>query len=371
MKIGILTLPFNNNYGGYLQCYALLSVLQQMGHSVEIIRRIHNKRPLKKRALSLIKNLIRYLSGQKVYIIIPNQMKEFQYKGQQMMPFVEKFLQPISIPLDNSQAFYAYVKNRFDAIFVGSDQVWRPEYGPCIQDYFLCGVKDPDLKRVSYAASFGTSNPMFTDQELSDCGKAISLFKAVSVREQSGLDVFDRFEWEIPDATVVLDPTMLLSKDDYLRLLSSKTSIAEGKIFSYILDSNYETQSVLQQISALTDLRVYNIIDSVMWKKYSYQMPSIEDWLAGIRDCELVVTDSFHGTVFSIIMNKPFYVCVNSSRGSDRFETLLGLFGLKNRMVFSSQKNIDLLKPIDWLPVNLKLKEEVLKSKDFISNCLK
>ncbi len=99
MKIGMLTLPFNNNYGGYLQAYALMTVLKGMGHDVELIYRKHNYRPLSLRIKYFIKTWVKCLLGQKHELFIMDQEKELRYKGQALMTFVDKYIAPKTIPL--------------------------------------------------------------------------------------------------------------------------------------------------------------------------------------------------------------------------------------------------------------------------------
>ena len=137
MTIGILTLPFNNNYGGYLQAYALMTVLKNEGHDVELIYRRHNKPPFTKLIVPTVKNVVKLLLGRKVISVIPDGEKSFRERGVNMMPFFDKYIVPRSRPLYSSKEFAKYVTGRYDAVIVGSDQVWRPDYGSGIGDFFF------------------------------------------------------------------------------------------------------------------------------------------------------------------------------------------------------------------------------------------
>ena len=362
MKIGILTLPFNNNYGGYLQCYALMIVLKREGHEVELIYRRHNRIPFSKKIVPSLKNIVKVLIGRKVVSIIPDEEKTFRYQGASMMPFLDNYLAPKSKPLYSTKEFNEYVSGRYDAVIVGSDQVWRPEYGPGIRDYFFYGIPDRELIRLSYAASFGTDKPQFDVYEIKDCGKALSKFRAVSVRESSGLEALKAFGCDfktIPQ--VVLDPTLLLDKEDYNNILKDEKSPSKGKVFCYVLDNNHEKEDIINGICGQLNKEKYVIADI---QNNNVTLPSIESWLSAIRDSDFVITDSFHGMVFSVIFQKDFIVCPNIKRGADRFTSFLQQLGLEDRIVDSIDSTN--IAPINWGSVLHLLLEKKKTSFDFI-----
>lgn len=364
MKIGILTLPFNNNYGGYLQAYALMTILKQMGHEPELIYRKHNKRSVSWRITNIIKNTIKMLLGRRNGILIPNQEKELRLKGKNMMSFVDKYITPRTCPLYSTSELRQFVNERYDTIIVGSDQVWRPDYVPDVENFFLTFLKDKS-QRVAYAASFGTDKPVYTDKEKKECGNGIKLFDLVSVREQSAIDVFSAFGWVGKKNPVqVLDPTMLLDKTHYERLLQSKPSEFKGKILCYILDSNDYTRYIIKEIESDLKKDSIDFIDADNWKRRDFFLPSIESWLMAFRDADFIVTDSFHGTVFSIVFNKPFVTITNNSRGADRFTSLLSVFELQDCLYIEGEK----FHPtnIDWLKVNSVLRQRQTESLEFL-----
>lgn len=371
MKIGILTLPFNNNYGGYLQCYALMSILKELNHTPEVVYRKHNRRNVLWSVKQTIKNVIKYIFGRPVPTIFPNQEKELRYKGANIMPFVDKYIAPKTIPLYSDKEFYKVLKNRYDAIIVGSDQVWRPNYVPNIRNYFLSELNDNNVLRISYAASFGSDRPLYSDEEKYDCREAIEKFDAVSIREESGMDVIKSFGWKTQSPPkVVLDPTFLLDKDSYIDKLPKFPSKALGKVFCYVLDKSQNVKDAIVDICNKRNLEVFQIINTDIWSRQDYIMPSIEKWLMGIRDAELVVTDSFHGTVFSIIFNKDFIVFGNESRGKTRFISLLKIFRLEDRFVDMNNNASINCKPIDWIYVNKRINELREDSINFLEDSL-
>lgn len=378
MKIGILTLPFNNNYGGYLQAYALMTVLKNMGHQVELIYRRNNRRSKKRRIKSTIKNLLATFLRKKTISIIPDQEKELRYKGQEMMRFVDKYITPKSKPLYSSAAMYKYIHNgNYDIVIVGSDQVWRPDYGQKhVQDFFLTELRQNCNGRprlITYAASFGADNPNYTETEKLECGDAFERFSFVSIREQKGLEIISNFKWKYRQTPkVVLDPTFLLKSTHYNALLPFKSSKSQGKIFCYFLDKDVDSYNIQKEVSRITDIETFSIIDTQNWQKRYYIMPSIEDWLSGIRDAEYVLTDSYHGMVFSIIFNKDFIVKCNKSRGSNRFSTVLNEFGLESRLVYDSTNIIDKVNErIDWEVINKRLFQQIDESIKYLYKALK
>lgn len=372
MRIGILTLPFNNNYGGYLQAYALMTVLKQMGHEVELINRRSNRISLSVQIRYFIKTLIKMVLGLEHGSLILDIEKEHNKRGKLIIPFVDKNIYPKTKSLFSTKDLTDECKDRYDAIIVGSDQVWRPDYVPNIENFFLDFMKHYSVKRISYAASFGVCHPKYSKGQIMQCGKLLSMFDDVSVREESGANVMKDFGWHTKKKlAVVLDPTMLLDKSYYETLIINNRS-PEKYVFTYVLDESQEAQAIVNIAVSTLNCTEKCIIDTKKWKYPDYRMPSIEEWLWGICNAEFVVTDSFHGTAFSIIFNKPFLVYENKGRGADRFHTLLCHFGLENRIV-SDIADVDRIirQSINWNHVNDRLKEEKEKSVGFISRALR
>ena len=366
MRIGILTLPFNNNYGGYLQCYALMTFLKREGHDVELIYRRHPKAPISKKIIPTIKNLIKVLIGKDVLSIFPDEEKSFRIRGKAMMSFLDEKITPKSIPLYSSKEFVGYVSGRYEAIIVGSDQVWRPEYGPGIRDYFFYGIPDDQLIRISYAASFGTDNPQFKAEELIDCIKSLAKFKGISVRESSGVTVMKKLGFKLScEPQVVLDPTLLLSPKDYFSIINDGDHPSKGKVFCYVLDTNSEKEEIVINVCKTLDKDRYVISDI---QKTRASLPSIESWLSAIRDADFVITDSYHGMVFSVIFQKDFIVCPNIKRGGSRFSSFLGSIGLESRIVSTAKSFIT--SSIEWNEVYIKLNRLKKESREFLKNYL-
>lgn len=340
MKIGILTLPLHTNYGGILQAYALQTVLERMGHNV-VVFDTPNKvfmPPLWKLPLSLIKRTLLKCLGKGNRIFIEHYYNSINpIICQNIQPFIDN-----NIKRKEIRKFTDLKSKDYDAIVVGSDQVWRAIYFPMwgkkqsIQNAFLSFTQHWNIKRISYAASFGTDDWEYTEQQTADCRKLLQSFAAVSVRERPGVYLCQKY-FHLK-AIHVLDPTMLLSKDDYVSLYEkSKTPKSPGTLLNYVLDDTQELRFVVNKIAVLKQLipfSVNNPFENDETKPLDSRVKqSVETWLRGFADADFVITDSFHACVFSIIFKKQFLVVGNKGRGMSRFTSLLKMFGLEDRLV--------------------------------------
>ena len=359
MKIGLLTVPFNNNYGGLLQAYALKSVLTEMGHEVVIVNRRRNLHTgLKHRVYRLIVRL--------------HLIKDFIKVRTERLSvntdlFISKYLTPMTDPYFSSTEIRKCLKYNFDAFVVGSDQVWRYLYAKdSIGDYFFSFLRGTNIPRFSYAASFGTDMMDYPDEKRDEVALLLKDFIGVSVREKSGKKLLvNHFAVEPEKIHVVLDPTLLLSVDYYKRL-DHKEKLDSPYLFTYILDESDTSTVAIGKIINKTGLHRRDMKAQTGVISKLEVIEPVEKWLSAISDAEFVITDSFHGTVFSIIFNRPFLVIANSKRGIARLVDLLSRFNLLDRLVENlNDLRAELLDDqIDWSSVNEKrqtLKEESLQ----------
>ena len=385
MEILILTQPLHTNYGGLLQAYALQQILKGMGHDVVTDRLgVVQKLPLWNRALRFLYHATQFYIL-KNYRYYPYRYLFFSFnkesKAKRSIAInAERF---VNIHIDTIDLFTRSNENvintvrQFDAIVVGSDQVWRATMSD-IPTYFLSFTKAINVKRIAYAASFGTDDlNEYSKMDMKIASESIKLFDAVSVREKSGVHLCrDYFKM---DAVHVLDPTMLLSKDDYLKLIEEEDKpCSENILLTYVLDRTQEKNDIIQRVGEALHLTscengavkyFSNVVESNV-SECIY--PSVSRWVAGFRDAQFVVTDSFHGTVFSIIFNKPFVAILNSKRGSSRFISLLSVLGLENRLISTTNDLLEEhLKPIDYTEVNKILNDWRYLSISFMERHLK
>ena len=385
MEILILTQPLHTIYGGLLQAYALQQILKGMGHDVVTDRLgVVRKLPLWNRALRFLYHAVqfcilknyRYYPYRYLFVSFDKESKAKRSISINTDRFVNTHIDTIDLLTRSNESVIDAVR-QFDAIVVGSDQVWRATMSD-IPTYFLSFTKAINVKRIAYAASFGTDDlNEYSKMDMKIASESIKLFDAVSVREKSGVHLCrDYFKM---DAVHVLDPTMLLSKDDYLKLIEEEDKpCSENILLTYVLDRTQEKNDIIQRVGEALHLTscengavkyFSNVVESNV-SECIY--PSVSRWVAGFRDAQFVVTDSFHGTVFSIIFNKPFVAILNSKRGSSRFISLLSVLGLENRLISTTNDLLEEhLKPIDYTEVNKILNDWRYLSISFMERHLK
>lgn len=378
MKVGILTQPLYCNYGGIIQCYALQTVLKRLGYDTVVLQREFNRTyTVRDVIVYYAKHLIKLILGRESSWHFRISQDKRDYIAKNTIQFITRYISPLSKHCYTTEQLKTEVESlNLDAIIVGSDQVWRPDYSPCQPNYFLDFLpKESPVKRVSFAASFGGDNWLFPAALTQQCSALLKQFDAVSVREQSGIELCETHFGV--KAQQVLDPTMLLNRDDYTPLVPNNKE-SRGDLFCYVLNRNAEILSVINYITQLSGLKPFETMPTLEdsaknlygnIEKCVY--PAVEEWLESFVQAKMVVTDSFHGTVFSIIFNKPFWVVGNIERGMARFESLLSIFHLNNRMVdVDSMSTIDINEPIDWDRVNIIRKGLQEESNQFIIKAL-
>ena len=363
MKTGILTLAFNNNYGGILQAYALQTVLRNRGREVILIKE-SPKLPLWKMPFSYSKRILdKYILRKKEAIGVFCEQKRKQLDStiyQNIQKFIDEYIRV------ENMAYVKKNKKDFEAIVVGSDQIWRPKYYRYIERAYLSFAQKWKIKRIAYAVSFGTDQWEYTHKQAQNCKKLVQKFDAVSVREKSGIDLCKK-HFDI-NAQQVLDPTLLLDVSHYISLIEKgKVEKSKGNLFVYVLDENEDTKTIEQQISSAFD---YTPFDRYTDNKKAIK---IEAWLRSFYDAEFILTDSFHACAFSILFNKPFVVYGNVARGLSRIDSLLQLFHLNDRIVLSKTTHLTpiLNTPIPWKEINEILKEQRKNSLQFLTQAFK
>lgn len=362
MKIGLLNLPLDNNYGGNLQRYALVKSLEGLGHDVIFLLCCS-----KIQEISILVLLLRYIKrivkkicidrNTEIFVEKKNRKRK-QQNDATALHFVcknMKYSQAIFCKQDLSK----YVnEHRFDALLVGSDQVWRKtiahEYG--LGTYFFDFIdKNADVKKVAFAASLGSDTNELTKEESNRIMTFYSQFTSTSVREMSSLDLLKLYGWEKPKAEVLLDPTFLLSKEDYIKLrMSEHTNPSMGNLFCYILDKTEEKIRIIDEEKRKRSLQPFYVsIDNT-------QDITICQWLRSFEEATFVVTDSFHGVVFSIIFNKPFRLVRNEFRGNARFDSLFSILDIDSET-----------DKLNWNEINARIAFQRKKAIHFLNNALK
>ena len=370
MKIGILTLPITENYGGILQALALYRTLNNEGHDVVLIY----KEAYPSKWKEIIKKILLYIPFHNFRNIKTddkiNKLKLDRTKFHR--EFIEKEIFKISKTLYTTENLKHFVnEENFDAIIVGSDQVWRKTYinDTYYKSYFLDFVDSSKTKKIAYAASFG-KDYWEGKNDIENISKLLKDFDAISTRELSGVDICKN-SFNINNVKHVLDPTLLINKEFYLDEIISKypiLNITKGGLLTYVLDEEKEKKEIINYVQNYFKSPNINHLKGFNISNTPYTIP---EWLASFAYADVVVTDSFHGMVFSIIFEKNFLVIGNDGRGLDRFVSLLSLLDLKERLIFDLEdiknKNIE---NINYKIVNERLNLNKKTSLDFLLTAL-
>lgn len=348
MKIALLNLPIDDNYGGNLQRFALVKVLESMGNDVTHLLVMRKFTLLKWRVIpAVVWRLVkRCFFRRKIPILAEclSQKKNLE-NFNRIKPFYGKYIKHTE-PITDVKTLKEF--KCFDAYIVGSDQVWRKKIvQPFPLKIFLWNYLPSTAKKIAYAVSLGNSEPELDKVQAESLKKYYSQFSAVSVREKSGLDVLAHYGWTSPKAEWLVDPTLLLTKDDYLDVIkNADTKRMDGEMFCYILDSNEEKMDFIKREANSRNMKSFIT---------GLHEISIEQWLRNFADAKFIVTDSYHGFVFSMIFNKPVKLFFNDFRGNARFESLFDLLKIsKDQVNFDWEKINNILsiqrnKSLDWL----------------------
>lgn len=254
------------------------------------------------------------------------------------MPLFEEFVSKniIKTPTCRNYSMEMIREYGLEALLVGSDQTWRPIYNVNrLSDMFLHFAGNFSGKRVAYAASFGVDYWEYSEKQTSVCSSLAQLFDAVSVRETSGVALCERYLGI--DAVAVLDPTLLVRKETYAELCMKVPVFKKRYLAAYVLDSAKEVDLTITEEAKKRGLPI------LRYSAYGQAKLTIEEWIAIFRDASFVITDSFHGTVFSIIFEKPFRCVVNERRGGVRFADLLEKYH-SGKLVEWREKSLDFLR---------------------------
>jgi hypothetical protein len=350
MKIGVLTLTPKNNYGGILQAVALCGYLENRGHEIVLIDKKRFKRNIPNK---IVTGLIERLPLQN----IRNKRQDY-LKTKQLEPFLGKYLPRKSKEIVSSQDLKALVEDEgFDAVIVGSDQVWRYQY---IGDghhnvFFLDFEVAKPVKKIAYAASFG-KDKWEAPGHVPEISKLLEKFDGISTREKSGVELCMKI-FSAQSVLNVLDPTMLVGPSFYDPFFNKLKKGPELKtITAYILDINKEKKGIVDFLKSSLEHSLGSLHQINLSEQKDGVFYSVEDWLWQIKNAEFIVTDSFHGMAFSILFEKQFIVIGNASRGLSRFTDLLSELGLCDRLISNEAVCLGLLgKRIDYSVVNEKL----------------
>jgi len=366
MKIGILTFHRALNYGAALQMYALSKVLSKKGHQVYIIdyRNEHIEKAYKSFPFNVFLERRNVIKSFKKFTNRVFSISILQRKRKHFDDFIASYLK-----VDEKASYSnADISKDYDLYIVGSDQVWNFSItGGVDETYFLHFPKNGNAVKASYAASLEKSNHKFIAENKKRYADLLSNLDLISVRENEVNDLIR----PITDKKVVtvLDPTLLLSQKDY-DLILEKPKAEKGYVLVYHLSANTElllSASKIANEKGLDIIEIHARTKPFLNKGKHKQDLSPQEFLGYMKFADFIVTSSFHGTCFSIIFNRPFYVMSKSP--SDRQKNLLRSLGLDDRMI-STHTQVRTENIIDFTNPNVKLQALVDHSFLFIDEML-
>ena len=330
MKVAIITINDNNNYGNRLQNYALQQFLLKK-LKINLVDTIWYSSIYNYKLKSDIftwKMWLKYLINWKN---IRKHLKEYYVEDVIRMynisKFTKKFKTSFNFRMENN------LNNEYDYFIVGSDQVWNPYFWSKRDNEanirFLKFA--PKEKRIAYAASIAIPEiPKDKEQFFKD---SLNEMKAISMREKAGANlVEDLIGKEVP---VVVDPTILLSKEEWQKIeMVPEWYNGEKYMLTYFLGPSLKIENLAKK----NDWKIYNLMDINNLDLYTSR---VEEFIYLINHAQLVVTDSFHASVFSILMNTPFLVINRQNKNwsdmTSRIDTLMELFGYQDRYIVNGK----------------------------------
>ena len=369
-KIGILTYHFTNNYGGLLQAYSLQKFLRNKGYNVDFINYVPKHVEQGGNYLNIfnLKNLkgnIKIFYMKIINFYINNFLdKKFLLKFDN---FRKKKLGINSYKVNNSIDL-KNISSKYKILIAGSDQIWNTteQYG-LDRNYFL--DFSPNTTNISYAASFGKDK--IEKKYYSEVKKLIKNFNKISVREKSGFNLLTK----LTKNKIILtpDPTFLI--DNFDTILPKKKFVKDDYIFCYNLRSDYLVRKLSLFLSKKYNLPIFSPFNvNRRWPQIGKTVyPGPEEWLSLLKNSKFVVTNTFHGVVFSILFKKKFIAAElpkNKKKYSGRVKDILKNLSLYNRYIdeFNNNKIEKILDlEIKWSKVEKKVNILKMQGKKFLN----
>ncbi len=357
-RVMVLTQPLWNNYGCLLQAYALQITIKRLGFDVCTDRRERRFSSFAGNAKDDLKRFVAH------FLLQRKSVKLFPYR------FNSEIWQKVSVNTQNfvnerlSTVDFFDEKgrprediNKRDVFVFGSDQIWRDSYGR-VETYFGDFLEGKGVKKIAYAASFGLESWQFSPERTKHLFDLARSFAGIGVREEDMADLMRKNfgsvaaeEAENLEITHVADPTLLLTAEDYRLLVEdwNKECVQSGNrveemrlqksgkgiLAVYVLDWTNEKRRMMERICSYMNLQAVFLnperrlgIETRRFEGEKSVFRSVESWLSLMQNADFVLTDSYHGTIFSLLFGRKFALVMNSGRGISRFRTLDDLFDL-------------------------------------------
>ena len=368
MKVLIVTIVDNINYGTYLQAFATWWKIKQLGHDPIILdyRRPYispvstSKEYLKDSSKSLIGKIIYAAAYPLLYGYMVWNVKRFLRKNAVL---TKPYKSINEIKKDNITA---------DLYLTGSDQVWNSDYNGGIDEVFYLSFTNGN--KCSFSSSVGID--AFPKLSVPVIRTFLSNYSKISVRESFGVNLLK--DIGIDEVEHIIDPTFLLDKPTWMNLFGNRNNTeSESYLLVYSVEKGRNDQilALARDVAIKKNLKIYWVCPTIKAKKRLgvdrvYSLASVETFLSLLANADFVLVSSFHGTAFSINFNKQF-LTISPAKYNSRVKSLLGLFNLQDRYIQDIQEGLDNLKDIDYVPVNSILEEQRAKATLFLKQILK
>lgn len=383
-KVGIVSCYFKHNYGSMLQAYATQKILDDMNienETINIDKNIDFSNGKKKYYMGQVFNF-QFIKSKLGMIklkldkkINKNLGKNISIRDKKYEEFRKNFR--LTEPYKTYAELNEKAEKDYSSVIVGSDQLWLPVN--VVADYYTLNWVPEDVNKISFSTSFGVS--VIPEKYKEEYKKFLNRINYLSTREVAGQKIIKELTGR--DAILVCDPTLLFNKNEWMSIQKEEPIIKGKYIFCYFLGKNIEHRKFAERLKEKTGYKIVSLNHADEYVKYSdmfadetpYDVGPAE-FLNMIRNAEYVCTDSFHGTVFSLINNVKFFTFRRYNSKSkvstnSRIDSLLGIVNLKERLINGDEdveKEIE--KKIDFENVNIKLEEFRNTSKEFLKNAL-
>ena len=361
MKTGVVTFHSAHNYGATLQAWALQKAIKKLGVTPCIV----NYHPEVIDRLYTVPRLDTW--AKRMQYLKKREVRARRRKLKIKYTRYQRFLREHFALVGDYTIYEELISNPpgLDCYIVGSDQVWNPDHTGGFDPAYLLEFAEKSSRRVSYAASIGRER--FPAQYRNNFGEALKKFTAVSVREDSAVGAVAEVTGQEP--SVVLDPTLLLLREEYEEI-KVPTKRAERYILVYMMETNRRLVQLADNISIATGLPVIQRKPGRIFRNEleSFYTHTPGEFLGEMEGAEYVITNSFHGTVFAIIYGRPFLSMLHSKTGS-RTVDLLRSLGLEDHILYEARDFKDMKQFKIKNPRELKKRVEELRAESLRFLC--
>lgn len=380
-KVGLAVCYDTKNFGSQLQVLATIKKVEDLGYETEIIRYRKKLTPAfalqtipRLFNLSFIKSKLQSKDKKKRIERHPDIARSVSVRNERFNKFVEKHFENLSKPYDGWENLVRESAKNYDMFLCGSDQLWLPNN---LGSHFYTLEFAPDDKpKIAYATSFGVSQ--VPERQKRATAKYLNRFQCLSTRELAGQSIIQELTGK--KASVVCDPTLLFDANSWAQMLPEREIVEEPYVFCYFLGTNDEHRKAANEFKKMTGLKIVTCpyLDNFVERDQQFgdiQMFDMDaaDFVNLIRHAEYILTDSFHGSVFSILHHKKFmtfnrFTAGTNSRNS-RIDSLCTLLGLSERRFNGNV--MDIKNDVDYVGVEERLRKLRADSIKYLENALK